>query len=320
VGAAREDEPLTVTSPLPFDEMMHSIRTLACRPAGAACLLAAVVTAAIAFGALAARTVLAQSPAAGPPDILISRQLAESEKLGVGTVVRLAPRGDGTGARDYRVAGIYEPTPNPNRLGQVAREARLHLPDLLNLTGTATTPGHVDTVNVTLRNPADARAFARDVMSRIPGVTAQPAGDAAGAAGPFRVLERFHLAIAVVTILAATVFLLALTVMLVDERRETVGVLRLMGLPAHRILFQVLIEGVLVAGLGALLGLVVAAGSEVFINRFFQWRYDTALVFVRVTPEVAARCVAIAVPLGVTATVVASWALLRRNALRLARR
>jgi len=106
----------------------------------------------------------------------------------------------------------------------------------------------------------------------------------------------------------------------VDERRETVGVLRLMGLPAHRILFQVLIEGLLVAGAGAVLGLIVAAASEVFINRFFQWRYDTALVFVRVTPEVAARCVAIAVPLGVTATVVASWALLRRNALRLARR
>jgi hypothetical protein len=43
-------------------------------------------------------------------------------------------------------------------------------------------------------------------------------------------------------------------------------------------------------------------------------------VFVRVTPEVAAVCVAIAVPLGVSATVVAAWALLRRNGLSLARR
>ena len=40
-------------------------------------------------------------------------------------------------------------------------------------------------------------------------------------AGPFVVLERFHLAIAIVTIIASTVFLLALTVMLVDERRAT---------------------------------------------------------------------------------------------------
>jgi NhaP-type Na+/H+ or K+/H+ antiporter len=75
-----------------------------------------------------------------------------------------------------------------------------------------------------------------------------------------------------------------------------------------------------VAGGGAAIGLLLALGSEMLINRFFQWRYDTALVFARITPAVALRCVAIAVPLGVTATVVASWALLRRNALRLARR
>jgi ABC-type lipoprotein release transport system permease subunit len=108
--------------------------------------------------------------------------------------------------------------------------------------------------------------------------------------------------------------------MLVDERRATVGVLRLIGLPIRRILVQLFIEGVLIATVGSLFGLVLSLVSEGLINRFFQWRYDTALIFVRVTPEVAAICVAIAVPLGVSATVVASWALLRRNGLRLARR
>ena len=149
---------------------------------------------------------------------------------------------------------------------------------------------------------------------------ALPSGEAAGSAGPFRVLERFHLAIAVVTIVAATVFLLALSIMLVDERRETVGVLRLIGLPVRRILVQILLEGLLVAGVGAVFGLVLALLSEQLINRFFQWRYDTALVFVRVTKDVALTCVTIAVPLGASATVVASWALLRRGGLRLARR
>ena len=38
--------------------------------------------------------------------------------------------------------------------------------------------------------------------------------------------------------------------MLVDERRETVGVLRLIGLPVHRILVQILLEGLLVAVVG----------------------------------------------------------------------
>ena len=153
----------------------------------------------------------------------------------------------------------------------------------------------------------------------MPGVVARPASESAPA-GPFRVLERFHLAIAMVTIIAATVFLLALTIMLVDERRETVGVLRLIGLPTRRILAQMLLEGLLVAGVGAVFGLALALLSEGLINRFFQWRYDTALVFVHITPGVARQCVAIAVPLGVAATVCASWALLRRNGLRLARR
>jgi len=153
----------------------------------------------------------------------------------------------------------------------------------------------------------------------MPGVLAMPAAESTPA-GPFKVLEQFHLAIATVTILAATVFLLALTIMLVDERRETVGVLRLIGLPVRRILTQILLEGLLVATVGAIVGLVLALLSEQLINRFFQWRYDTALVFVRVSPQVAAMCVSIAVPLGATAIVCASWALLRRSGLRLVRR
>ena len=255
--------------------------------------------------------------------VLVSRQLAEAEGLVVGSVVRLAPDADGSGARAFRIAGIYEPTPDPSRLGQVPREVRMHLPDLLDLTrGPAVPAGaeHVSSVNVALADPADAQAFSRDVNARLPGVLARPAADAAGAAAPFRVLERFHQAIAIVTIVAATVFLLALTVMLVEERRPTVGILRLIGLPVHRILAQLLVEGILVAGTGALFGLVLARGSEGALNAFFQWRYDTALVFVRITPDVAAVCAAIAMPLGATATAVASWALLRRNGLRLARR
>jgi ABC-type lipoprotein release transport system permease subunit len=269
---------------------------------------------------LAATPVQAQTPAV--PEILISRQLAEAEHLTVGTVVRLSPAADGTASRAFRVAGVYEPTPDPQRLGQVPREVRLHLPDLLDLQRPAdviagTEP--IEGINVTLADPADARAFSRAVQGAMPGLLARPASESSPA-GPFRVLERFHLAIATVTIAAATVFLLALTIMLVDERRETVGILRLIGLPVRRILTQILLEGLLVAGVGALFGLALAVLSEGLINRFFQWRYDTALVFVDISSAVALRCVAIAVPLGAAATVCASWALLRRNGLRLARR
>jgi len=237
--------------------------------------------------------------------------------------VRLATDATGTGARTFRVAGIYEPTPDPARLGAVPREVRMHLPDLLDVMrppGALAGTEYIANINVALADPADATAFARDVNARMPGVIARPSSEAAGSAGPFRVLERFHLAIAVVTIVAATVFLLALTIMLVDERRETVGILRLIGLPARRVLVQVLIEGVIVASAGAAFGLVLAVLSESLINAFFQWRYDTALVFVRITRDVALTSTAIAVPLGASATVLASWALLRRSGLRLARR
>ena len=257
------------------------------------------------------------------PPVAVSRQLAEARHLSIGSIVRLSTDHAGARTREFRVVGIYEPTPNPSRLGTPDLEVRFHLPDLLDLTRDADTLAGSESIagiNVALADPADARAFARDVNARLPGVNARPASEATGNSGPFIVLRRFHLAIAAVTIGAATVFLLALTIMLVDERRETVGVLRLIGLPARRILLQVLLEGVMVAAAGAVFGLVLSLASERLINRFFQWRYDTALIFVRITADVALTCVAIAVPLGAAATVIASWALLRRNALRLARR
>lgn len=272
-------------------------------------------------GTLTASLLPAQD--AQPPSILISRQLAELEGITTGDEVELASDEPGSNARMFRIAGIYEPTPDPMRLGVVVRAVRMHLPDLLSLTRDAATPAgteHVEGINVALLDPEDARAFANDVNARVPGVFARRAEGAAGSASTFVVLERFHLAIATVTIVAATVFLLALTIMLVDERRVTVGVLRLIGFSARRILVQVLLEGLLIAGAGAIFGLALAVASEGLINRFFQWRYDTALVFVHVTPAIAATCLAIAVPLGVAATVTASWALLRRSGLRLARR
>ena len=275
------------------------------------------------LAALLGAASLADAQTSDLPTILVTRQLAEAEGFAVGDAVQLAAQADGAHPRTFRIAGIYEPVPDPMRLGEAPLEIRLHLPDLHDLTRDPETPTgaeRVDQINITLSDPSGAQAFAADLNGRNAGIFAMPIADAVGPAGTFIVLERFHYAIAAVTIIAATVFLLALTIMLVDERRETVGVLRLIGFPSTRILVQVFIEGLVIALAGAAFGLLLALGSEGLINRFFQWRYDTALVFVRISPRVMALCVAIAVPLGAAATVAASWALLRRNALRLARR
>ena len=126
-------------------------------------------------------------------------------------------------------------------------------------------------------------------------------------------LGRFHLAIASLTVITAAVFLLALMVLLADERRETVGTLRLIGLTRGRVLAQVLLEGAIIAGAGAAFGVALAALTQSAFNAFFQWRYDTSLVFVRITPSIAWRSVAVAMPLGMAASVLASWALVRSN-------
>jgi putative ABC transport system permease protein len=286
-----------------------------------------VAVAAAASVAVFSRSVQVSDPL---PTILISRQLAEARGLAVGHTVRLAAHptaghaaAERTGSREFRIAGIYEPTPDPARINAAKHEARLHLPDLLSL---AAPPGdtlageNVDAISIALVRGVDPGAYARELAARVPAVSAIPVRELTSRAGLFVVLERFHLAIALVTIVASTVFLLALTVMLVDERRETVGVLRLIGLTSRRILVQVFAEGLIIAGFGALFGIALAFASQGLINRYFQWRYDTALVFVRITPDVVWQSMAIAIPLGVAGSVLASWALLRRGALTLVRR
>ena len=178
----------------------------------------------------------------------------------------------------------------------------------------------VTAINIALKDPSEAVAFAADLRARLPVVDAAPTRGADDDAGPFAVLERFHLAIALVTVFGSTVFLMALMVMRADERRETVGILRLIGLTRRRILAEVLLEGLFIAACGAVFGVVFAAATQGAVNRVFQWRYDTALVFVRVTAPIALKCVALSVPLGVLAGLVASWTLLRRDITALLRR
>ena len=263
------------------------------------------------------------TPSAPHPPILVTRQLAEASRLSVGDVVSLSADPQGRDSRPFRIEGVFEPTPDPMRLTSKRLEARFHLPDLLALAGKPEDPlsaESVTAINVALRDPADAGAFARDLAARMPGLIALPTATPDDGSGPFAVLERFHLAIALVTVLGSTAFLLALMVMRAEERRETVGILRLIGFSRRRILLVVLVEGLLIAVTGAVFGILFALATQGAVNRFFQWRYDTALVFVRVTLGIAWRCLLLAVPLGVLAGLVASWTLLRRDIVALLRR
>jgi putative ABC transport system permease protein len=257
-----------------------------------------------------------------PPDVLVSRQLAARANLAVGDIVTFALDPAGAQAVKFRVAGIYEPTPDPMRFTAERMEARMHLPDLLVMTADPSDPADVESVhavNVRLVNPADTERFRADVRTRVPGLTAHPTARAPEN-DPFAVLDRFHVAISIVTVLGGTAFLLALMIIRAEERREIIGLLRLVGVSRRSLVTAVLVEGLFIAAIGAVFGILIALAGESLVNRIFQSRYDTALVFVRVTPSIALRAIGFAVPLGVLAGVAASWTVLRRDILSLFRR
>jgi len=257
------------------------------------------------------------------PEILLSRQLMDQARVHVGDVVTLATDADGSHATRFRVVGTYEPVPDPRKFSARRLEAHLHLPDLIALTLDPKNPESSDQVsalNLSLLNPRDAGALTAALARRLPGMGAQSTSQSGRRDDPFAVLERFHEAIALVTVTGSTAFLLALMVMRAEERREIIGILRLMGIPSRSILVEVLLEGLLIAVAGAIFGILVAVAAQGLVNRFFQWRYDTTLVFVRVTRSIAWKAVGFAVPLGVVAGLAASWTLLRRSVISLVRR
>jgi putative ABC transport system permease protein len=264
----------------------------------------------------------AAEAADGPPSVLLSRQLAARAGVQTGDVVTLAPAADGSGGVTFRVAGVYEPTPDPLRFTAQRLEAYMHLPDLIALAADPSDPAAreaVSTINVKLVNPEDAHGFVTALAGRNPGAivrqTSRTRDD-----DPFVVLDRFHTAISAVTVVGATAFLLALMVIRAEERRDTVAILRLIGISRRSLLTAVVVEGLVIAAIGAVFGVMVAVGAEGLINRLLQARYDTALVFVRVTLPIAAQSIAIALPLGLLAAAGASWPLMRGEILSLFRR
>ncbi|HEY7172411.1 MAG TPA: ABC transporter permease [Vicinamibacterales bacterium] len=247
------------------------------------------------------------------PAVLLSRQLMRDAVVKVGDTVVLAAEPDAP-SRRFRVAGVYEPVPDPMKFNTERYEARLHLPDLIALTTDPTNPQAADIVtaiNLKLRDGAAVDEVIRAVVRQNPTLIARPTARARQG-DPFAALERFHVAIAAITLVGSTAFLLALMIIRAEERREMIGMLRLIGVSRRSIVLEILTEGVIVAILGALFGVALAAAAQYGINRFFQARYDTPLIFVQVTPSIALRCLAVSLPVGILTGAVASWTLLRR--------
>jgi len=198
------------------------------------------------------------------PAILVSAQLAEREHLRAGDVVTLATSADGSGQRPFRVDGIYEPTADPVRFTARRLEARMHLPDLVAMTADPAIRPQRSRSPPSMcgwRIPATPRDLPLPSPPRA-GIAVRPTVRARDGSDPFAVLERFHVAVAIVTVLGSTAFLLALMVMRAEERRETIGIIRLIGVSQRTTCWKCWSKDCLIAAAGAVFGILLAIATQ----------------------------------------------------------
>ena len=79
----------------------------------------------------------------------------------------------------------------------------MHLPDLVDMTADPADPASAESlnaINVRLADPQNASSFWSALASRSPGIAVRSTARAQDGSDPFAVLERFHMAIAIVTV------------------------------------------------------------------------------------------------------------------------
>ena len=283
------------------------------RLAAAARVVAVAGATAPAIAAIAA----APAPARGQacPDgleVLIERPYAEGAGVTTGSTVLVRPAVESRPC-PARVAGIFEPPPDPATLNATRPRVLFHLPHLQALTGRDT---EVDYFTVLARPGADLADLARDLEPLLPGAQVLPVSEVAERSSTtFRVVSRFHTAIAGITLIAGGVFLACIMILKVQERRVPIAASRLAGIPRRFLLWWTVTEAALLSVLGGVAGLGVGLGASSIVNAYYQRLYDTTLVFSHVTGEVVAEALLLAVVLGMAAGVFAGTRILATDPL-----
>lgn len=246
-----------------------------------------------------------------PVPILIERSLAEDLGLKPGATVRLG--GADRAGCEAIVDGVFEPPADPAVLTRERPRILLHLPDLQLLSGRA---DEVDRFSITVREGADTGELQRRLASLMPGGQVLPSRVVAEESSTaFKVVSRFHRAIALITLTAGGVFLACIMTLKIQERRVHVSALRLAGISRGTLARWVLLESALISGLGGLLGLGLGVVASVLINAFYKRAYETTLYFSLVTRETLLASLALAIVLGFVAGAVATWRLFQSDAL-----
>ncbi len=249
-----------------------------------------------------------QAPAPAPSPVAVERRLAERLGLAIGDAVALGTHPDSIGHAGV-VAAIYEPAPDPASITRRELGVRMHLPDLAAM---LRVPDRVDRLGVRLRPGVDPDSAAARLNQLAFGFRAHSSrAIAAGSSQTFRVVSRFHRAIAVISIVASAVFLLCIMLLKVEERRRDAALMRLIGVRRRVIFGALLLEAVAVALIGSAAGVLLAAAAGAVTNLYYQRLFDTALIFSRITADIVLFSVALSLLLGVGAGALAATRLIR---------
>ncbi|MYB06211.1 MAG: FtsX-like permease family protein [Gemmatimonadetes bacterium] len=249
-----------------------------------------------------------------PPglEVLVERPYADAAALTPGStvVVRSTIEAEPCNAV---VAGIFEPPPDPATLNATRPRVLFHLPHLQTLSARR---NEVDYFTVATRPGTDLATLAADLEPLLPGAQVLPVSEVAERSSTtFRVVSRFHTAIALITLIAGGVFLGCIMILKVQERRLPIAAARLTGIPRRLLFWWTVAEAAMLSTLGGAAGLGVGVASSAVVNAYYQRYYDTTLVFSQVTGVVVMEALALAVLLGMAAGVFAATRLLASNPL-----
>ncbi len=269
--------------------------------------------ASLVVGVLVAAT-NAGAQVAPPRGMANDTRMAEDLGVTVGARVRLSAS-PGEPGDSVLVAAIFERKADPAEVARREYRVRLHLDHLQHL---MQYDDRVDRFAVGTRTGASVDSALARINHVAFGFRAHASRDVAvQSSRTFRVVERFHAAIGIITVVASAVFLLCLLLLSVEERKRDIAALRLMGISRATVVRALVIEAAIVSLAGSVLGAGIGWIASLIVNAHFQNVYRTPLVFALLTPQIFAFATGLSLVLGIGAGAAAGWRLVRASPLSL---
>jgi len=188
----------------------------------------------------------------GNHQVLLGRLMSETLNKQVGDTIDLS------GYR-FRVVGIFESSIGWEELGGV-----VSLRDAQSFAGR---PRKVTLYMVKVRDARRAPDLVEKINADIPEVHAALTGEYAAQMPDLQNADAFFNAISVMAVAVGGLGVLNTMLMAVHERTREIGVLRAVGWRRRAVLRMILKESLLLAGLGAAAGVLIALGLTAMMNR-----------------------------------------------------